>query len=62
MICQCGATGILNEVLGKTFYYCRSCKDEIRLNETKEAAEKTFSVDYWPTLDMVFDGDNGDQT
>jgi hypothetical protein len=32
MICQkCNNVGILNSVLEKQFYYCRTCKDEIKL-------------------------------
>ncbi len=32
MVCdKCGTKGILNTVLGKDFYYCRGCKDEISL-------------------------------
>jgi hypothetical protein len=38
MICtKCNSKGVENQALGKTFYYCRSCKDEISL----EAANDT---------------------
>lgn len=34
MICQkCKNEGVRNSVLGKEFYYCRTCTDEIRLEE-----------------------------
>lgn len=36
MICsKCKNVGILNTVLGKDFYYCRTCKEEILLEEEK---------------------------
>lgn len=32
MICpKCSNAGVENQALGKTFYYCRTCKDEIGL-------------------------------
>lgn len=30
MKCSCGTKSVLNAVLGKQFYYCRACKDEIK--------------------------------
>lgn len=34
MICQkCNNPGVLNSVLNKEFYYCRTCKDEINLSQ-----------------------------
>ena len=34
MVCpKCKNTGILNTVLGKDFYYCKTCKEEILLEE-----------------------------
>lgn len=34
MICpKCKSDGILNTILGKDFYYCRTCKEEILLEE-----------------------------
>lgn len=35
MICKCGEDGIYNEANGKGFYYCRTCKCEIELEEVK---------------------------
>jgi hypothetical protein len=36
MICiKCNETGVLNSVLGKEFYYCRNCKEEITLELIK---------------------------
>ncbi len=32
MICgTCSTEGVENQVLGKVFYYCRTCKEEIAL-------------------------------
>lgn len=37
MICQkCNNQGILNTVLGRDFYYCRTCKEEINLSENNK--------------------------
>lgn len=37
MTCKCGDTGIYNEVAGKGYYYCRSCRDEIVLEITNDS-------------------------
>lgn len=49
MICKCGETGVLNEVLNQQFYYCRACKIEIPL-EIKGRNAEAFSE---PTLDLI---------
>lgn len=49
MICRnCKNPGIRNEVLGKEFYYCRTCKEEITL----ELKEEEMSQEM---LDKLFD-------
>lgn len=48
MICsKCNTEGVLNTVLGKDFYYCRTCKDEIRLEPTFQPLQRE--------LDWAFD-------
>jgi hypothetical protein len=38
VICQkCGNKGVLSSALGKDFWYCRTCKDEIRLDVVSPA-------------------------
>ena len=45
MICsKCKNQGILNSAGGKEFYYCRTCKEEIGL---EDAATTTFELDNW---------------
>lgn len=47
MICQkCQNTGFYNEVMGKGYYYCRTCKDEIQLEATEEESSKP-PTGYW---------------
>lgn len=42
MVCnKCFNPGVKNEVLGKEFYYCRTCKDEIGLTATPAAVTAT---------------------
>lgn len=39
MVCKkCQNSGVYNEILGKGFYYCRTCKEEITL-EDKEVTK-----------------------
>lgn len=34
MICKkCNTEGVKNQAMGKEFYYCRNCKEEIMLEE-----------------------------
>lgn len=49
MVCKCGNVGVLNTILGKDFYYCRDCKDEIRLEEVK-SPEKRLSISWTPSV------------
>lgn len=45
MICpKCQDKGHYNEVMGKGYYYCRTCKDEISLEEPKATATEVLSV------------------
>jgi hypothetical protein len=37
MICKCGDSGVLCTVLGKNYYYCRTCRVELELEAVKEA-------------------------
>ena len=38
MVCpKCKNVGILNTVLGKDFYYCKTCKEEILLEEVQRS-------------------------
>lgn len=39
---KCKNSGIYNEILGKGFYYCRTCKEEIFLEEDT----KDIVIDY----------------
>jgi hypothetical protein len=49
MICRkCKNPGIRNEVLGKEFYYCRTCKEEITLEFKEEEMSQEM-------LDQLFD-------
>ncbi len=50
MICKCGASGVLNQVLNEEFYYCRSCKIEIQL----EIVDVNQILD-WDLTDIVLD-------
>lgn len=50
MICQkCNNKGILNTVLGKDFFYCRNCKDEI--SNTEESLNRSR---YWAGDSLVY--------
>lgn len=58
MICKkCGETGVYNEVRGKGFYYCRTCKDEIPLEESPSMPPypPEWDVD-WDELDKLTQG------
>ena len=46
MICKCGETGVLNEVLNQQFYYCRTCKIEISLEIKNRSAEAFDPLDF----------------
>lgn len=47
MICpKCKNVGILNTVLGKDFYYCRTCKEEILLEEVKTSTHISDPQEY----------------
>lgn len=41
---RCGETGVHNIVLGKEFYYCRTCKDEVSLEEAPRDDMETFET------------------
>lgn len=58
MICpKCQDSGILNHANGIEFYYCRTCKIEISLEEAPaEHAEKESEVTY--TREYTFDTDS----
>lgn len=46
MICsKCNTEGVLNTVLGKDFYYCRTCKDEIQLESPNKGAFLQAGID-----------------
>lgn len=56
MICsKCKNDGILNQANGKEFYYCRTCREEIILEEipkaeadiTQEEIDAIFDDFYW---------------
>lgn len=52
MVCKtCSAPGVLNTVLNKDFYYCRTCKTEITLEAPPLAQE---FVDLSPTDEEAF--------
>lgn len=60
MICtKCFTDGVYNEVLGKGFYYCRTCKCEIELQQATEFDDPrlplNFSVwsDFYPTTGYI---------
>lgn len=45
MICgKCNNPGVLNTVLGKDFYYCRACKEEIILDSPQDLCSHGL---YW---------------
>lgn len=40
MVCKkCNNDGVYNEILGKGFYYCRTCKEEIGLEKSERAED-----------------------
>jgi hypothetical protein len=50
MICpKCNEAGVYNEVLGQGFYYCRTCKDEIQLQEASKSEPKKDEYPRWTT-------------
>lgn len=42
---KCNTEGVLNTVLGKDFYYCRTCKDEIQLERANKGAFLQAGID-----------------
>lgn len=45
MICsKCDNLGVQNTVLGKSFYYCRTCKDEITATKVKIITSTEFKI------------------
>lgn len=51
MICQtCSNPGVLNTVAGKDFYYCRTCKDEIKLELVLMKPEIKLTKPKWYTV------------
>lgn len=51
MICQtCSNPGVLNTVAGKDFYYCRTCKDEIKLEFVLMKPEIKLTKPKWYTF------------
>jgi hypothetical protein len=42
MMCsKCHNDGVKNEIFGQTFYYCRTCKEEIQLEVVESVASET---------------------
>lgn len=45
MICnRCNQEGVRNQVLGKEFYYCRTCKDEIYLQPKQSHPAENYEL------------------
>lgn len=52
MICtKCNNDGVESQALGKTFYYCRTCKEEIQL-EVKARHSKIEGLQSLVALEM----------
>lgn len=62
MVCsKCKNAGILNTVLGKNFYYCKTCKEEIFLEEVvppEPDYDYAAPIYYLETSDDGYDPDD----
>lgn len=54
MICiKCNQSGILNQANGNSFYYCRTCKEEILLQQVDSLTVGTTATELLKVSDIL---------